>query len=211
MNKLFVLIFIALLSFSNVVYASPAQVKIQKTDSIKPKLDDSISSLLDFHADYLTNSEIEHQKVMRNIFGVGFVLLLGLLIFTIVFYGNKIKKVSKIILLQNDVVNSSKDQLVKIINIFNYIDQQIYITDSKGNVEWINSFASKWFIEDFEKNKISLLTKFKAENQGIVFQGINEDKPILFIDNLNGKDLEWKMIPIKNSKGEFSNMIFVGA
>ena len=120
-------------------------------------------------------------------------------------------KVSGIILLQNEAVNSSKDQLIKIINIFNYIDQHIYITDSKGNIEWLNTFATKWFNEDFEKTKISFLNQLKTENQGVVFQGINEDKPIFFKDNLFDKELDWKMIPIKNSKGEFSNMVFVGA
>jgi len=211
MKKILLLLIVAQLSFSNSIFSAPELIKIQQIDSLSPNLNDSISSMMDFQSDYLTNAEIEHQKLMRNIFVVGFILMLGLLIFTILFYGSKIKKVSGIILLQNEAVNSSKDQLIKIINIFNYIDQHIYITDSKGNIEWLNTYATKWFTDDFEKTKISFLNKLKTENQGIVFQGINEDKPIFFKDNLFEKELEWKMIPIKNSKGEFSNIVFVGA
>ncbi len=211
MKKLTILLLFMLLSFSNTILPETKLTQFQQIDSKKPDINDSITSMMNFHSDYLTNAEIEHQKLTRNIFIVAFVLMLGLLIFTIVFYGNKIKKVSSIILLQSEVVNSSKDQLVKVINIFNYIDLQVYITDSKGNVEWVNSFASKWFTESYESNKISLLNKFKSENQGIVFQGINQDQAVLYKDNLFGKELDWKMIPIKNSKGEFSNMVFVGA
>jgi len=210
MKKLLFLLFLMLLCFSNTVIPSNKSAQIQHIDSIKPDLNDSINSMIDFQSNYLTNMEIEHQKLMRNIFIVAFLLTLGMLIYTIIFYGNKIKKVTGIIFLQNEVVNSSKDQLVKVINIFNYIDQQVYITDAKGNVEWVNAYASKWFTESYESNKISILNKFKSENQGIVFKGINEDKPIVFKDNLFGQENEWKMIPIKNSKGEFSNMVFVG-
>ena len=211
MKKLLFSLFLMLLSFSNTVIANNKSTQIQYIDTIKPDLNDSISSMIDFQSNFLNNVEIEHQKLVRNIFIAAFLLMLGMLIYTIFFYGNKIKKVTGIIFMQNEVVNSSKDQLVKVINIFNYIDQQVYITDAKGNVEWLNTYASKWFTESYESNKISLLNKFKSENQGIVFQGINEDKPILFKDNLFGQESEWKMIPIKNSKGEFSNMVFVGS
>jgi hypothetical protein len=211
MNKLILVLLFAVSSYCNTLQAKPQPSQFQHIDSMKKTLNDSIGSMADFHSDFLASSEIDHQKLLRNIFIVAFVMMLGLLIFTILFYGGKIKKVSNIIVLQNEAVNSSKDQLIKVINIFNYIDEQVYITDSKGNVEWLNSFATKWFTEDIEKSKISLLSKYKTENQGFVFQGINEDKPVSFIDNLFGKELEWKMIPIKNSKGEFSNMVFVGA
>lgn len=191
--------------------ASPELSQYQINDSIENALNDSINSIIDFQSDYLINTEIEHQKLMRNIFAIGFVFMLGLLVFTIIFYGNKIKKVSGIIIMQNEVLNSTKDQLIKIINIFNYIDQQVYITDTKGNIEWHNTFASNWFTQDYEKEKVSLLNKFSTENQGIIFQGINEIKTISFEDPLYAPKGKWKMIPIKNSKDEFSNMVFLAS
>lgn len=191
--------------------ASPELAQYQINDSINNALNDSINSFIDFQSDYLVKTEVEHQKLMRNIFAIGFIFMLGLLVFTIIFYGNKIKKVSGIIIMQNEVLNSTKDQLIKIINIFNYIDQQVYITDTKGNIEWHNTYASNWFTQDYEKEKVSLLNKFSTENQGIIFQGINEIKTISFEDPLYAPNGKWKMIPIKNSKDEFSNMVFLAS
>jgi c-di-AMP phosphodiesterase-like protein len=209
MNRLVFFLLIAFLGHSNTSFASITQFQVQNNDTIQQGMNDSISSLMSFQSDFISNNEIEHQKLLRNIFIAGFLLILGLLIFTILFYGGKIKKVSKIILLQNDSVQSVKDQLVKMINIFNYIDAYIIITDSKGNIEWINSYTSKEFSDDYHSLKLNLINKFKTESQGLVFQGINSDKAVLFSDNLFGNDNQWKMIPIKNSKGEFSNMVFV--
>lgn len=202
------LLVITFLIISFVSFASQ-EYTLQQDTTIQ-ELTENINSLNDFHSDYILNSELEHQKLIRNIFAISFgamLLLLGFVIFT---YGKKIKKVSNVIGLQNEVLNSTKDQLIKIINIFNYIDRQVYITDSKGNIEWHNVFASKYFNEDYEKEKISLVSKFSTENQGVIFQGINEVKTVDFNDSNFNKNSVWKMVPIKNSKDEFANMVFVG-
>ncbi|MEN8121620.1 MAG: hypothetical protein ABFS35_14805, partial [Bacteroidota bacterium] len=155
-------------------------------------------------------SELEHQKLLRNIFAVSFIFLFATLMFIIFFYGSRVKKINELINVQNEYMNSAKDQLQKIIAVFNYIDQLIFITDSKGVVEWTNSFALKDFKDDYENSKVSLLNKFSSENQGVVFQAINNSQVINFSDNVFENSKNWKMIPIANSKGEFSNMVFVG-
>lgn len=69
---------------------------IQQDTTIQ-ELTENINSLNDFHSDYILNSELEHQKLIRNIFAFSFgamLLLLGFVIFT---YGKKIKKVSNVI------------------------------------------------------------------------------------------------------------------
>jgi hypothetical protein len=209
MNKLIFLLLIVFICQSNTSFTGPKPFQFQKNDTVQHEMKDTISSLMSFQSDFINTNEIEHQILLRNIFIAGFLLILGLLIFTILFYGGKIKKVSSIILLQNDAVQSTKDQLVKIINIFNYIDAYVLITDSKGNIEWLNTYTSKKFSDDYHQLKLNLIDKLKTESQGLVFQGINSDKAILFSDNLFGNENQWKMIPIKNSKNEFSNMIFL--
>lgn len=203
------LLIIAFISLGFSASANTYTAHYQFNDSTKTIITDSLNSMVDFQSDYMANAEVEHQKLLRNIFAIGFIFMMGLLVFTIFFYGNKIKKVSDIIVMQNEVLKSTKDQLIKIIGIFNYVDQQVYITDSKGNVEWHNSHAGNWFTMDYEKEKVSLINKFSTENQGLIFQGINETKSIVFEDNLFVEKGKWKMIPIKNSKDEFSNMVFV--
>lgn len=190
--------------------ASPQHANYQQNDTIKQSLADDLNSSLNFQNDYMVNAEVEHQKLMRNIFAISFVIMMGLLVFTVVFYGRKIKKVSGVIMMQNEVLNSTKDQLIKIINIFNYIDRQVYITDARGNIEWHNAHASNWFVHDYEKEKISLISKFADSNKGKILEGINDVKIISFEDNVFGQKTGWRMIPIKNSKDEFANMVFIG-
>jgi hypothetical protein len=203
--SLFVIIFAAI---SLPAQALPKFSNYQDLDSLK-NAKDSLDQLVDFNSKYLENAEIDHQKLLRNIFAVSFFFMMGLLVFTMLFYGSKIKKISNIIILQDDALKSTKDQLIKIISIFNYIDQQVYITDSKGIVEWVNAYSLSFFNEKYEDNKISLVEKFSIENQGIIFKAINDQQQVFFKDSLFKKDLSWKMIPVKNSKGEFSNMVFI--
>ncbi len=205
---LITLFFLSVLVTTNALSQS---VNYQQNDSIKQSLSNNIDSMLNDQSDYLTNNEVEHQKLLRNIFAVSFVVMMALLVFTTVFYGRKIRKVSSVILMQNEVLNSTKDQLVKIINIFNYIDRQVYITDAKGNIEWHNLHASNWFVQDYEKEKISLISKFADENKGQILQGINDVKIVSFDDEIFGQKASWKMVPVKNSKDEFANMVFVGS
>ena len=202
------LIIMLQLLLTNPVCASPVISNTQIPDSITINARDSIGQLLSFNPEYLANAEIEHQKLLRNIFAVSFIMIFLLFIFTMFFYGGKIKKVSNVILLQDDALKSTKDQLIKIINIFNFVDQQVYITDAKGIVEWANAIALNYFNEDYIGQKVSLLLKYTSENQESIQKGINEQLNVDFKDPLYPKTL-WKMIPIKNSKGQFSNMVFI--
>jgi len=183
----------------------------EKKDSIVTfGLNTGNTSISEFQNLYLLESELEHQKLLRNIFAVSFIFLFASLMFIIFFYGSKVKKINELINVQNEYMNSAKDQLQKIIAVFNYIDQLVFITNSKGVVEWTNSFALKVFKDDFENNKVNLLNKFSAENQGVIFHSINNSQVANFADNIYENNKNWKMIPITNSKGEFSNIVFVG-
>ena len=183
----------------------------EKNDSTNfSLLNSGKSSISEFQNTYLLESELEHQKLLRNIFAISFVFLFAALMFIIFYYGSKVKKINELIQIQNEYMNSAKDQLQKVIAVFNYIDQLIFITGSKGIIEWTNSFAMKVFEDDYEKNKISLIDKFSTENQGEIFKAINSNQTVIFDDHIFENNNNWKMIPISNSKGEFSNMVFVG-
>ncbi len=203
------LISILLLSLN--INAQEITTSQEKKDSIVTfGLNTGNTSISEFQNLYLLESELEHQKLLRNIFAVSFIFLFASLMFIIFFYGSKVKKINELINVQNEYMNSAKDQLQKIIAVFNYIDQLVFITNSKGVVEWTNSFALKVFKDDFENNKVNLLNKFSAENQGVIFQSINNSQVANFADNIYENNKNWKMIPITNSKGEFSNIVFVG-
>jgi hypothetical protein len=203
-------VFFALFLFlSQPAYSSKTFIQKIPADSLKYLYQDSIVNLSNSNSEYMLKTEIENQKLIRNIFVGSFILILALLLFTMFFYGSKIKKISSIIILQDEALKSTKDQLIKIIGIFNHIDQQVYITDSKAYVEWTNTFASNYFKDKYEVNKISLIEKFSSENQDIILKAINEQNQVQFNDELFANNNKWKMIPVKNSKGEFSNMVFI--
>jgi hypothetical protein len=202
--------FFAWILFSSIpAYSGKPFIQTIPADSLKYINQDSIANLSNYNSEYMLNTEIEHQKLIRNIFAGSFILILAFLLFTMFFYGSKIKKISSIIILQDEALKSTKDQLIKIIGIFNYIDQQVYITDSKGYVEWINTFASTYFKDKYEVNKISLIEKFSTENQVNISKAVSEQNLVEFNDELFANTKKWKMIPVKNSKGEFSNMVYI--
>lgn len=202
---------ISILILSLNINAQEITTSQEKKDSIVTfGLNAGNTSISEFQNMYSLESELEHQKLLRNIFAVSFIFLFASLMFIIFFYGSKVKKINELINVQNEYMNSAKDQLQKIIAVFNYIDQLIFITDSKGVVEWTNSYALKVFKDDYENNSVSLLDKFSSENQEKVFYAINNSQVTNFIDHVFEKNKNWKMIPIANSKGEFSNMVFVG-
>lgn len=205
------LIFILFLFVSVNLSAQETPASKNGTDtSLLSTLKKNSSSINGFQDKLLLETELEHQKLLRNIFALSFMFLFAALMFIIFFYGSKVKKINELIIVQNDYMNSAKDQLQKIIGVFNHIDQFVFITGSKGVVEWANSYAMNEFKDDYENNKVSLLEKFSSENQGKIFRAINNNARVQFTDNLYKAASNWKVITVANSKGEFSNMVFIG-
>lgn len=206
------LLFISILFVSINISAqeTPSNNTIKDSTVLSNLKKSSTSSINGFQDKLMLETELEHQKLIRNIFALSFIFLFAALMFIIFFYGSKVKKINELIILQNDYMNSAKDQLQKIIAVFNYIDQFVIITGAKGVVEWANSYALNEFRDDYEKNKISFLEKFSTDSQGKIFQAINNNTRVQFSDNMYKTVSNWKAIPIANSKGEFSNLVFIG-
>ncbi|MCF6242259.1 MAG: hypothetical protein L3J74_13045 [Bacteroidales bacterium] len=207
------LFFILILFFfnSNLISAQETDSTNVQTGVNFNELSVGTSSLSNFEDKYLLETELAHQKLLRNIFMISFGFLFAALMFIIFYYGSKVKKINDLIVLQNNQINAVRDQLQKIITVFDHVDRLVFITDEKGRVEWANIRARKDFTEDFLKSRISLLEKFSDENQGKLFQSINKVEVLDFNDNLYKEVKNWKMIPITNSANEFANMVFIGS
>lgn len=210
---------IRILSFFVILFLFVCNTAIaQETDSTQTQtgvnfneLSVGSSSLSNFEDKFMLETELEHQKLLRNIFMISFGFLFVALMFIIFYYGSKVKKINNLIILQNNQINAVRDQLQKVITVFDHVDRLVFITDEKGVVEWANIRARQNFNEDFLKSKISLLEKFADENQGKLFQSINKIEVLDFQDPLYKEVKTWKMIPITNSGNEFANMVFIGS
>jgi len=182
-----------------------------KIDSVDfEQLSTGTASISSFEDKFMLKTELEHQKLLRNIFMISFIFLFAVLMFIIFYYGSKVKKINDLILTQNNQINSVRDQLQKMIMIFDHVDRLVFITNEKGQVEWLNIRARQNFTEDFLQNKVSLMEKFSDENQGKLFKSMNNVDVLDFTDTLYSDVKNWKMIPITNPAGEFSNMVFIG-
>ena len=205
------LIFILYLIIFTVNIQAQEISKQNKTDSVNfNELSLANSSINSFEQKYLLETELEHQKLLRNIFMISFAFLFIVLMFIILYYGSKVKKINDLIVMQNDRINAVRDQLQKIISVFDHIDRMVFITDTKGIIEWANINAREKFTEDFLRTKISLIEKFTDESQGKIFKAINKSEMINFDDQLFENVKNWKMVPISNSNNEFANMVFIG-
>ncbi len=209
MYRKLALIFSFLFLFS-VISISQEKTNLQETDSIVNFNELSTGSIRHFEDNLLQEAELEHQKLLRNIFMISFGFLFAVLMFIIFYYGSKVKKINELIVLQNNKINAVRDQLQKMIMIFDHVDRLVFITDDKGVVEWANARARQNFTEDFLQSKVSLMEKFSDENKGKLFQSINKVEVLDFNDHLYNEVKSWKMIPITNPANEFSNMVFVG-
>ena len=209
MYRKLALIFSFLFLFS-VISISQEKTNLQETDSIVNFNELSTGSIRHFEDNLLQEAELEHQKLLRNIFMISFGFLFAVLMFIIFYYGSKVKKINDLIVLQNNKINAVRDQLQKMIMIFDHVDRLVFITDDKGVVEWANARARQNFTEDFLQSKVSLMEKFSDENKGKLFQAINKVEVLDFNDHLYNEVKSWKMIPITNPANEFSNMVFVG-
>ena len=203
------LIFSFLFLFS-VISISQEKTEVQTTDTIVNFNELNTGSISHLEDNLLQEAELEHQKLLRNIFMISFVFLFAVLMFIIFYYGSKVKKINDLIVLQNSKINAVRDQLQKMIMIFDHVDSLVFITDDKGVVEWANIRARQNFTEDFLQSKVSLMEKFSDENKGKLFQAINKVEVLDFKDALYNDVKTWKMIPVTNPANEFSNMVFVG-
>ena len=210
MNTKVIILIISLIISNQLIFSQNTQDTLQnKIIKNKSLLTNNSNSLEEIEAEYFTNAEIEHQKLIRNIFAVGFIALFITLIFIIIFYGSKIKKVNELIAKQNIIVNSSKDQLVKIISVFNHLDQMVFITDKSGLIEWANDFSLTFLKQDYLKEKINLLNKFTDKNRLSINNNIAKNEILKTYDNVFSTKAQWKIVPINNANNQFSNLIFI--
>ena len=210
MIRIIIFFIILFFSVSNTAIAQETDSTLTQTAVNFNELSTGTSSLSNFEDKFMLETELEHQKLLRNIFMISFGFLFAALMFIIFYYGSKVKKINDLIVLQNNQINAVRDQLQKVITVFDHVDRLVFITDDKGVVEWANIRARQNFTEDFLKSKISLLEKFSDENQGKLFQSINKVEVLDFKDQLYNDVKNWKMIPITNSGNEFANMVFIG-
>ncbi len=210
MIRIIIFFIILFFSVSNTAIAQETDSTLTQTGVNFNELSTGTSSLSNFEDKFMLETELEHQKLLRNIFMISFGFLFAALMFIIFYYGSKVKKINDLIVLQNNQINAVRDQLQKVITVFDHVDRLVFITDDKGVVEWANIRARQNFTEDFLKSKISLLEKFSDENQGKLFQSINKVEVLDFKDQLYNDVKNWKMIPITNSGNEFANMVFIG-
>ncbi len=208
MNTKILILIISLIISNQFIFSQTIQ-----DDSIKNNkvllINDNSKSLENIQSEYFNNTEIEHQKLIRNIFAIGFIILFITLIFIIIFYGNKIKKVNELIAKQNIIVNSSKDQLVKIISVFNHLDQLVFITNKGGTIEWANDFSIPFLKQDYLTEKINLLRKFSDKNRLSINDNIVKNEIYTTYDNVFSEKAQWKIIPINNANNQFANLIFL--
>jgi len=210
MNTKVLILIICLIISNQFIFSQNTQDSLQHNNiENKSLLNNNSKSLENIQSEYFVNTEIEHQKLIRNIFAIGFITLFIALIFIIVFYGNKIKKVNELITKQNVVVNSSKDQLVKIISVFNHLDQMVFITDKNGIIEWANDFSLSFLEQNYLTDKINLLKKFTDKNRLSINDNIAENKILKTYDNIFSEKAQWKIIPINNANNKFSNIVFI--
>jgi PAS domain S-box-containing protein len=169
--------------------------------------------------EFLLETEIEQQKLFRNLFFIGFVFLLVFIIVLIFSYRSKVKRISRIIEFQKAQQNSHNLQIMIFSMVLNQVENSVVIASSTGEIQWYNeSFVNLFnYSQEKDKNKSIFSIPEKTDNTKFnnAMKTLLEEKNLTsyddkFIDSL-GKEISFmrKVIPIMDNHNGLVNVIVI--
>ncbi len=213
MKKLIFLIFTAIsISFS---------LKAQH-DTINTAIPDSVVNMYtqtttgdtvdmsDWDQKFMLQTEIQTQKLYKNLFLIGFVFMTMLSI--LLFYINnvKIKQIMNLIKIQERQIDIKSFEIEKLSIILHHTNEGIAITDDKGKIMWNNESFKKihgFGDEDIQEKDLKIF-EYDNENINQLIEKLkNKRQAVQFsFETKNNKNqtiyVQRKILPIADEKNK---------
>lgn len=171
----------------------------------------------DFDEVFLYKTEIQSQKLLKNLFLSGFIFMSLVVIFLFYMNNSKIKKVVELVKIQEREINLKKFEVEKLSTILNNTVDGLTIIDNKNKILWNNK--SFLLLYGYEKNEVETLNiKFlSSENeeiQKLIDKCISEKTPVQFTFDFKNKNndtiyIQRRIIPISDDKNEIENFAII--
>lgn len=191
---------------SNTIFSIP--------DSIANKSIDYDENLNDLFA---YETQIQTQKLLKNLFLIGFIFMTIIVIFLFYINNTKIKQVVRLVKKQEYDIVLKKFEVEKLSIILNNTVDAIVIIDDINNILWNNQS----FYELYEISKEEVINKnidfFSNEDnkiQELLDKTKIEKKPIQYTFSFKSKNdriiyIQRRILPITDSKSEIKNFAII--
>lgn len=191
---------------SNTIFSIP--------DSIANKSIDYDENLNDLFA---YETQIQTQKLLKNLFLIGFIFMTVIVIFLFYINNTKIKQVVRLVKKQEYDIVLKKFEVEKLSIILNNTVDAIVIIDDINNILWNNQS----FYELYEISKEEVINKnidfFSNEDnkiQELLDKTKIEKKPIQYTFSFKSKNdriiyIQRRILPITDSKSEIKNFAII--
>jgi PAS domain S-box-containing protein len=220
MKKILTLIFIAFLYLS-----IPAQNLTDTNIDINFPVPDSITQSFDNQLDadkqindlIIVNSELQSQKLLKNLFLAGFIFMSVMVIFLFYINNVKIKQILKLVKIQEQQVGAKDFEIERLSIILNNTMDGIAIIDKNNKILWHNSSFLHLFgikKENIDDAKLDFFSSENTDIQELINKAKNDNKPVQFtfdIKNKNGDTvfIQRRIIPISDSENVVENFAII--
>ena len=225
MKKNYLLLFSILFLFSIGIYAQPndsidtvpiSETEINQNSQINFDYDENN---LDMKSAFYYKTKLHTQKLLKNLFLIGFIFMLLVVGFIFYIYYSKTKEVLKLVKIQEKEIELRQFEVKKLGIILNNTEDSSLIADKNGEIIWANSSFKNIFGSTFEE--------LKKQNKANIFETTNPDikalhekcikllKPVQYstetIDNKNNQVwFQRRIIPlIDEEKKEIINFAVI--
>ena len=178
---------------------------------------DNYGDMTDFDDVFLYKTQIQSQKLLKNLFLGGFIFMTLIVIFLFYVNHTKIKQVVKLIKIQEREIYVKKFEVEKLSSILNNTMDGIVIIDKKNKILWNNNgYLSLYNYEkdELEAARINFLLSENEEIQKLIDNCIKEKKPIQFTFDVKNKNndtiyIQRRIIPISDQDKKIENFAII--
>jgi len=219
-NKFLIILIISLLSFNS--FSQKDTLTLQKKIEINQGIGFHNDSLMDISAFKQSNSDeifmlktkLQTQKFLKNIFLLGFIMLLLMLAAILVIYYTKIKDIIKFLEKSEKEIQVRQLQIEKLSLIINNTSDAISIAEANGKIIWANKSFEKLFGVNPEQKTVNIFSSPDPNIKKMLEKCKKELVPVQFTTQLTNEKgekiwLQRRIIPFINDKKEIVNYTII--
>jgi len=215
MYKSFICIFVLFILFPLISNALPSQ----DTSNFQHNPTEMFANMQKQQSDFVKDNEIEQQRLFKNLFLIGFIIMFVFVLVLIYVYNSKIKQVSSFINQQGKDSASLHTQIKLLSMILNNVNNSVILASAKSDVLWVNNAFTSLFGYSLENivsvRDFPLIHNYTdMEIQQLIAKAITDSAPVIFYSsytNQFGKNIHFqrKILPIIDTDKSISNFIII--
>ncbi|MBN2664439.1 MAG: PAS domain-containing protein [Bacteroidales bacterium] len=186
-------------------------------DTLTDNLYDTDLSDMFYNDNFLIQTQLQSQKLLKNLFLIGFIFMTFVVIFLFYINNVKIKEVLAMVKIQERQIDLKKFEIEKMSVILNNTIDAICIIDTQNKILWNNSsFISLYGYEkeELENKKIDFFTSENTNIQELLENAKNNKKPVQFTFDFKNKleqtiFVQRRIIPISNQDNSTENFAII--